>query len=101
VSISLDKDSLAATRLEVEVPNGPGKVKLYANELGYLEAAHIYAQIREGNKHGLAMLVAESVTDGAGNKFTLEEVLKLKRAVAKMLFEAVLKVNELGEQEKN
>lgn len=88
-------------RLAVDVPNGKKTLTLYAHEIGYLEAARIYANIKKGDGGGLAELIAASVTDKAGNRFTVEEAARLKKAVAEPLMDAVIKVNGLGADEKN
>lgn len=99
--MKLDKSSYVGGSVAVEVPNGEGKLTLYAHELGYLEVVKAYSKITSGEENGIAMLVAASVADKDGNKFTLDEVIKLKKSVAEPLFDAVLKINTLAGTEKN
>ena len=100
--MKLGKEFFVGERIEVKLPYNGKEITLYANEIGYLEMAQIGARIEAGDDKGLIMIVAASITDADGNKFTIDEVNRLKKEAAEPLFKAALKVNELdGEQEKN
>ena len=64
-----------------------------------METQNIAIQSNLNGKNGLAMLVASSITDKDGNKFTYDEVLRLKKEYADAFFEAVAKLH--GGEEKN
>lgn len=95
--MKLDKSSFVSEKIPVEVPNGDKKLTLYVRELGYLEVTKAYSE----QENILPRLIVAAVTDENGERFTLEEVLSLKKEVADPLIEAVLKVNSSGREEKN
>ena len=77
------------------------KITFRANAVGFLTSQNIAVQASSEGKNGLAMLVAESITDPDGNKFTYEEACRLKKEFADPLFAAVVEVNGIGQAEKN
>ncbi len=90
--------SFTPAKTEVFVKSNGKDLPFFANEIGYLEGQNIAVQANLNGKNGLAMLVAASITDPEGNKFTYEEVLRLKKEHAEVLFEAVAKLH--GDAEK-
>lgn len=91
--------SFTPQKSEVIVNYNGKDLTFFANEIGYLESQNIAVQSNLNGKNGLAMLVAASITDGDGNKFTYEEVLRMKKEYAEAFFEAVAKLNG-GEEKK-
>lgn len=76
----------------VQVPNGAEKVTLFVRELSYAESQGLYAEAaRAKSVNPFSHLVAASVQDKDGNRFTVDEVLQLKKEVAEPLFKQVLK----------
>lgn len=99
--MKLDASSFVANKKEVTVPNGEGTATLFVHELGYLQVMNIYRKFGDNNPDFLPMMVVESVTDPEGNRFTIDEVRRLKKSVAEPLFDAVVEVNNIREAEKN
>lgn len=95
--MDLDPTCFAATRREITIQNGAKPLKLYAHELGYLAAVRLLGKVNS-DPAAFAELIAESVTDANGTKFTVEQVLTLKREVAEPLFDLVLEVNGLADR---
>jgi hypothetical protein len=89
--------SMAAQRHPVEVPLGDGKVTLYVRELVYLEAQDEYAQARLKNLSALGLLVAAAVEGEGGERFTFEEVMRLRQDVAAPLFAEVARLQRIGD----
>lgn len=95
-----EKDFFAGdNKKEIVIDNNGKKLTFYANAISYLENQNIGIAGARG-KNSLAMLVAESITDAEGNKFTLDEVLKLKKEFAEPFLEAALEVNSKGQTKK-
>ena len=95
-----EKDFFAVdSKKEIIIESNGRKLTFYANAIGYLENQNIGVSGARG-KNSLAMLVAESITDAQGNKFTLDEVLKLRKEFAEPFLEAALEVNAKGQSEK-
>lgn len=86
---------------EVKVAHGDKELTFYANEIGYLASQTVGITAQKDGKNGLALLVAESITDTEGNKFTYDEVMRLTKEFAEPLFEAVVKLHGFGGEEKN
>jgi len=97
---SITQDSYVSGKKEITVSSGGIDVTLFVKELGYLAIQAIYAKSSGSGQNGLALLVSESVSDKDGNKFTYDEVLDLKKAVAEPLFKAVAEIQGLNGEEK-
>ncbi len=91
---------IAESRKEVLIESGGKKLLFYANQISYLENQNIGVQASARGKNGLALLVAESITDKDGHKFTYDEVIRLREEFAKPFFDAALEVNARGQDEK-
>lgn len=94
-------DAFVSGKKEVVVDYNGEKISFFANALGFLASQNIAVQAGSDGKNALALLVAESITDADGNKFTYDEVVRLKKDFAEPLFNAVAEVNGIGEKEKN
>lgn len=92
MSKSIPDNAFVIGRKEVVIESQGGKIKFYANEIGYLASQDISVQSMRG-KNSLALLVSESIEDAEGNKFTYEEVMRMKKEFAAPLFDAVAEVN--------
>ena len=98
-SVTSDNDLFFVdSKEEITIDVKGKKVKFYANAISYFDNYNIGVQPKSKNQ--LAMLVAASITDKDGNKFTYDEVLRLKDDVARPFFEAALKVNSRVQKEK-
>ena len=93
--------ALVSGKKEVILDYNGEKLSFFAHALGFLVSQNIAVQASTEGKNGLAMLVAESVTDADGNKFTYDEACRMKKEFADPLFDAVIEVNEIGAKEKN
>ena len=93
--------ALVSDKKEVVLDYNGEKVSFFASALGFLVSQNIAVQASSEGKNGLAMLVAESVTDADGNKFTYDEACRMKKEFADPLFSAVVEVNGIGATEKN
>lgn len=91
----MDIEGAYVTGKEEIVLNGH---TLYVNEIGFLQSQNIAVNASREGANGLALLVAECVTDKDGNKFTYDEVCRLKKEFAEPLFEAVIKMQGIGEK---
>lgn len=89
---SLPDDAFVGGRKEVIVESQGKKIKFFANEIGFLASQNISVSALRG-KNSLALLVSESIEDESGNKFTYEEVMRMKKEYAGPLFDAVAEVN--------
>jgi hypothetical protein len=90
-------DAYVSGKTEIILDSNGKKIKFYANEIGFLEQQNI---LRQTGINHLAAFVAASVTDEAGNRFTYDEVLRMKREYAEPLLTAVAEL--LGDaSEKN
>ena len=93
--------ALVSAKKEVVLEYNGERIVFYANAIGFLASQNIAVQAATEGKNGLALLVAESVTDESGNKFTYDEACRLKKEFADPLFAAVIEVNGIGADEKN
>jgi hypothetical protein len=84
----------------VNVKNGEAEFQFTASEVGFLAAQNIALRGLRGD-NGLALLVAEAISDAEGNKFTYEEVLSLREDISKAFLDATLRVNGRDSAEKN
>lgn len=101
MSIKLADDSFVETKEPVMVPNGDGELQLFVRELGFMEIQSLYASASMKGENALARIVEQSVSDEAGNRFTYEEVMRLKQSVMEPLFKKVTEINHLNGGEKN
>lgn len=95
------KDGFTSGRKEITVVYQGKNTVFYANELSYFTTQTVALQADKEQKVFVALLVAESITDKAGNKFTYDEVMRLKKDYAKAFFTAVAEINNLGGETKN
>lgn len=96
----LPASAFCAGRKEIIVESQGKKIKFYASEIGYLAWQHIGVKASAEGKNNIALLVAETITDEEGNKFTYDEVMRLKKEYAAPFFDAVFAVNNLTDVEK-
>ena len=85
---------------EVIIESKGKTLTFYANAISFFENQNIGIQARVAGRNSLSMLVAESITDEEGNKFTYDEVVRLKEEFAKPFLDAALSVNSKGMEEK-
>ena len=90
----------ADSKKEIVIDYDGKKLTFFANAISYFDNQNIGVQSVAKGKNGLAMLVAESITDIDGNKFTYDEVLKLKPEFAKPFFDAAIEINSKETAEK-
>lgn len=95
--MKIDKKSYVSAKTEVKIPTDSGEIILFANEIGYVQIAGIMAD----EETRMAKLLVASITNEKGEKFTLEETMALKQNIAEPLLKAALKVNGIGDDEKN
>jgi len=95
------KDGLISGKKEIVIKHQDKDVIFTANEVSYFTFQQLAIDADKENKVFIAALVAESITAPDGTKFTYDEVMKLKRAVARPFIAAVAEVNNVGEQSKN
>lgn len=93
-------DSYVAKRKEFKIKHGGKDLTFIASEIGYLSAQNIGLRGSKGD-NTLALLVAESISDTEGNRFTYEEVQRMKEEVATPFLDAALEVNKKKDSEKN
>ena len=93
--------AMVSDRKEVVLTYKNEAIRFFAEAIGFLASQNIAVKAASEGKNGLALLVAESVVDEDGNKFTYEEACKLKKEFADPLFAAVIEVNGIGASEKN
>jgi hypothetical protein len=84
------------SKKEVVIETGGKKLTFYAIAITFLENQNIAISAAARGQNGLALLVAASITDAEGNKFTYDEVLKLKQEIARPLLDAALEINARG-----
>lgn len=98
--IQIVAESYVAGPTEVVVPNGDGELTLYVHELGYMFVEELFnrAAASGGAHYPLAMVMAEAIEDSEGRKFTVDEIMRLKKEVSKPLLAAVISVNGLKEK---
>lgn len=94
-------DAFVSGKKEIVLDYNGEKISFFAHTLGFLVSQNIAVRANTEDRNGLALLVAESVTDADGNKFTYDEALMLKKEFAEPLFSAVVEINGIGITEKN
>lgn len=98
--IALGADAFVTKQTTFTVPNGKEKLSLIAKDIGFIQVESIKGRVRnDPSFNALAEIARLSVADENGNQFTYEEVTRLKKEVAAPLFDAVIEVNGLGEEE--
>ncbi|GAB3388106.1 hypothetical protein [Lysobacter fragariae] len=86
-------------REPVLVPRADGtQLTLFVRKLGFLEMTNLHLKARAEGVAPLSMLVAETVEDDEGNRFTIEEVGRLRKEVAEPLTAAALKINKIADE---
>ena len=106
--IKIGSGAFVSDREAVLVPSGDGGdgglITLFAHALGCLHVTEIMGIAKARDESWLVPMVAASIQDDDGHRFTIEEVRKLRKEVADPLFLAVLRVNKLASgdgEEKN
>lgn len=101
--IDIGASAFVSDREAVLVPRGEGgeMLTLYARRVGHLELSEIIGQARAGGRSWMIPLVAASVENDDGDRFTEEEVRRLRKEIAEPLFSAVLSVNKLDKNEED
>ena len=92
------EESCVSGKKEIIIDSGGKKIKFYAHEISYLSYLNIDVQSQRG-KNRLALMVAESISDEQGFRFTYEEVLRFKKNIAEPFFDAVIEINNLKASE--
>lgn len=87
-------------RKEVVVTIGGKTVTLFAEALSLFASHNIAIQAQAKNQNSLALLVAESICDADGGRFTYDDVMKLNREISETLLTAALEVNKGPDPEK-
>lgn len=77
------------------------ELKFYANALSYLENQNVGIRAAQGGMNGFSLLTAMCITDTEGNKFTYDEIQRMKEEFVKPLFDAAVRVNSKGSETKN
>lgn len=95
------KDAFVSSSEDVEIVYGGEKIIFLAKELGYATIQSLSMQASKEGLNPLALIVSESIEDKEGNKFTYDEIMRLKKSVSEPFFEAVIKLHGLGGEEKN
>lgn len=98
--ITIGGGAFVSEREAVIVPCGEdgSMLTLFAHRLGCLEVTDITGTAQAREESWLIPLVAASIRDEDGNRFTVEEVKNLRKDVADPLLAAVLKVNKIGNE---
>lgn len=91
-------DAYVSGRKEVTLNYNGEEVKFFVEELGFLASQHIAVKASVEGKNGLALLVCETVVDESGNRFTYDEVLRMKKQFVKPLFDMVMELHGAGEE---
>ncbi len=84
---------VACAEEKVTIEHEGKTLVFYAKELGYLDTTRI-AVAQQAGQNIYTALVAASIRDESGNKFTLDEVEQLHPDVAEKFLGAVLNVNK-------
>lgn len=91
-----DESAFIAGPVTIEVPYKDGTKKLIVQDLGYTKSQHCIAQamaeLKAGNQDAnwLDNMVVASVSDENGNRFTLDEVRRLREEVATPIYRQVM-----------
>jgi hypothetical protein len=95
--IDIGASAYVTDREPVLVPVGEdgAMLTLYARRLGCLEVTEISAKATASGVPWIIPMVAASIEDEDGNRFTDDQVRRLRKEVADPLFAAVIKVNKL------
>lgn len=99
---NLTEKSYISGPVEFEVMNGDEAIKLYAHEISYFKQSELYANAiarakTEGRStyNALLEIAVESIADADGNKFTLDQMNRLRAPVARVILDKVMEVNGL------
>lgn len=95
--IQLGADAFVSEREPVLVPEGKGHRTLYVRALGYMELNTVIGNARATGGSWMVQFLALAVEDDDGNRFTEDEVARLRKSVADPLFAAAMKINRLDE----
>lgn len=93
--IDIGASAYVTDREPVLVPINDGMLTLYARRLGCLEVTEISAKASASGVPWIVPMCAASIEDEDGNRFTDDEIRRLRKEVADPLFAAVIKVNRM------
>jgi hypothetical protein len=95
--IDIGASAYVTDREPVLVPVGDNNemLTLYVRRLGCLEVTEISAKASASGIPWIVPICAASIEDEDGNRFTDDEVRRLRKEVADPLFAAVIKVNRM------
>lgn len=95
--IDIGASAYVTDREPVMVPVGEKNemLTLYARRLGCLEVTEISAKASASGTPWIIPMCAASIEDEDGNRFTDEEIRRLRKEIADPLFEAVIKANRM------
>ncbi len=95
--IDMGASAFVTDREAVLVPVGEKNemLTLYARRLGCLEVTEISVKASASGVSWIVPMCAASIEDEDGNRFTDEEIRRLRKEVADPLFAAVIKVNRM------
>jgi len=91
----LDDESYVTGSLPVKIKSGNKDVELFAKELGYAQVQKIYTDAKAENKNVIALFISEAIQNKKGEKFTYDEVMRLRRETYETLCTAVIDLNRL------
>lgn len=96
--IDIGANAFVTDREAVLVPRGADgeMLTLYARKLGHLELSEIIAVAHAQQRSFLIPLVVASIENDDGERFTEDEVQRLKQEVAGPLFKAAMHINGLN-----
>ncbi len=95
--INIGASAYVTDREPVLVPVDESEIlTLYARKLGHLELSEIIAVAHAQQRSFLIPLVVASIENDDGDRFTEDEVQRLKQEVAGPLFKAAMHINGLN-----
>lgn len=93
-------DAFVSGRCEIVIKYKDKDVKFFATEIGHLQWQNLSVQARRNDQNVLALLVAETIEDENGNKFTYEEACRLKQEYSDIFLKETSELNNFGGAEK-
>lgn len=85
----LADDAYVSGKKEIVLDYKGEKLILFADEVGYLNIQHLAEKAKDQDLSFLALLAAECISDSDGNKFTYEELTKLKQEFVEPIFKSL------------
>lgn len=93
-------DAYVAGATDVFIDYNGDQKKFIVRELGYMAVQSIAIKAHQQQLNSAALLVAESVETETGEKFTYDEVIRLKKNYAEAFLTAAQKLNLPDDSEK-